>query len=453
MNIGIRHRRIFPARPIHIALAILAGSILLWWPMLLNGFPLIFHDTNSYARLTPEIPRSYFYKLFVFFTGFKWSIWTTAFAQAFLASGCVFFLLDLLDFRKGAYFPITMAVLALVSSLPIFASFIMPDVFTGLMILLLFIAIFLFDRLAIASRILLFLTLLVATSVHLSHLALALGMTCLSIVWIVVTGKERLTGALFTLAACGTVAASFVVYHGVKHHHFVLSAAGGTFFMANLIEYGPARHELQASCPQSGYRLCRYRDQLPATADKFLWDAKSPFNARLSAFEGMREEANGLVVDTIVHRPLDVLSVSVRNSLRALLAVNPATDIVRMTSSVPQLRRVFGNTYDQSTVEQFDHSLQENNRFPVKLADILSGLGLTAAFAVIIYMLISKSGKIDPRVGAFLLFSLIAYTANAVICGTLSGVFDRYQSRMSWLIIFAALLLLFDWHRQKSKPS
>lgn len=423
---------------------------MLCWPMLLNGFPLIFHDTNSYVRMTPEIPRSYFYKLFVLFTGFKWSIWTTAFAQSLLAGGSVFFLLNMLNFRKATYFLTAMAALALLSSLPVFASFIMPDIFTGIMVLLLFVAIFLFDQLGAVWRVMLFLVLLVAISSHLSHLVLSLGVTCLCCVWIACTKRAEFKGAMFVLAACGTVAAAFIVYHGVKHHQFVLSAAGGTFFMANLIEYGPVRHELQDRCPQSAYRLCIYRNELPATANQFLWDEKGPFNTRLGAFEGMREESSRLVLDTIVHRPFEVFSVSIRNSLRALVALDPTIDIVRPDSSVPQLRAVFGRIYDRDTVQRFDDSLQERNQFPNGIMAAMFYLGLAATSAVIIWALTSRFRSIDPCIGGFLLFCVAAYVANAVICGTFSGVFARYQSRMSWLIPLAALLLLFDWQRQRA---
>jgi hypothetical protein len=433
-----------------VGVTIMAGSFLLCWPMLLNGFPLIFHDTNSYVRMIPEIPRSYFYKLFVFLTGFRWSIWTTAFAQSLWAGTCVFFLLNILDFKKEPHFLVAMLVLALASSLPIFASFIMPDIFTGLMILLLFIGIFLFDRLAAGWRVMLFLALLVAISAHLSHLVLALAMICLSIGWIASYKSCQFKGAVMALAACGTVAAAFIAYHGVKHHHLVLSAAGGTYFMANLIEYGPARRELQEFCPQSGYRLCAFRNELPATANQFLWNTQSPFNTQLGAFEGMRAESARLVLDTITHRPLEVLSVSIRNSLRALFAINPTIDIIRPETSVSQLRTVFRRIYDQNTVQQFDDGAQEHNRFPNELIAALFYAGFAAAVAAIAWVITVRFHAIDPRIGGFLLFSIAAYVANAVICGTLSGVFDRYQSRMSWLIPLAALLLLFDWHRQRT---
>jgi hypothetical protein len=445
MTFGIRRRPFSFPEALYTGAAIMAGATFLWWPMLLNGFPLIFHDTNSYVRMTPEIPRSYFYKLFVLFTGFKWSIWSTAAAQSLLSSGSIFLLCSLLGVERKRHFLPVMAALAIASSLPIFACFIMPDIFTGLMILLMFVSIFLFDRLSIPGRTLLFAMLLVAISAHLSHLVLSFGMICLSVGWIVVTRRRQLSGAVMALAACLTVAAAFTVYHGIKHHHYVLSAAGSTFFMANLIEYGPARRELQEFCPKSEYRLCAYQNQLPATANQFLWDTAGPFTTDLGAFDGMRAESSRLVLDTIKHRPLEVLSVSVGNSWRALLAVNPAVDIVSMDSSIPQLHRVFARIYGQQTVQQFDRSLQEHNRFPGRLAAAFSYAGLAVALGFIGWALTMRRHAIDRHIREFVTFSIVAYFANAAICGSLSGVFDRYQSRISWLIPLAALLMLFNW--------
>jgi len=40
---------------------------------------------------------------------------------------------------------------------------------------------------------------------------------------------------------------------------------------------------------------------------------------------------------------------------------------------------------------------------------------------------------------------------NAVLCATVSGVHDRYQARLSWVVVLALLLLLFDLLRHASR--
>jgi hypothetical protein len=428
-----------------IAGAALVGAAMLCWPMILNGFPFIFHDTNSYVRLNPEIPRSYFYKLFVFFTGFHKSIWTTAFAQTLLASICILILMRMLGFLRIRHFLLAMTTLSLASSLPIFASFIMPDIFTGIMCIALFVTIFNFEETSLKLRAFLFLVLLVSISAHLSHLALALALTFASLAWLLAFARGRSRkGVGLVLLACTLVAAAFTLYHGIKHHRFVLSAAGSTFFLANLLEHGPARQELKDHCPQSGYRLCLYRTALPATANEFLWNPKSPFNSRLGGFEGMMGESDRLVRDTLRDRPLSILSESIENSWRAVFALDSTADLGRPDTSVPQLRRVFLRVYGLATLEQFDASLQERNRFPKKYISIMNYTGIIIALSAEIYMLIIRRRSGNKNLSLFLSFSIAVYFSSAVLCGTLSNVADRYQARVTWLLLLAIILLVLD---------
>jgi len=427
------------------------GAVILLWPAFLNGFPLIFHDTNSYVRMAPELPRSYFYKLFVYLTGLKASIWTTATAQALIASAAIWCFLRLMGFPDRRYFLIAIAVLAAGSSLPIYTSFIMPDLFTGLMFMLLFALIFLDERMSRILRLAAFLLLVLAIATHSSHLVLALAITLLGGLWqFLQRPKPKLSGALLSLAAIVTVALCFYVYHGKVHHRYALSPTGSTFLMANLLEYGPARAELAERCPHIAPKLCTYRTRLRPTADNILWDADSPFNTRLGGFEGLAGEAREVVSATIVDHPGLVLQMSVGNSASALVSADPAADIERMDASVELLRHMLLKIYGSQTVRSFDASMQEHNMFPRPLVRILNGAILALLIAGIVFMLV-RGARSTSVSGIFLGFALLAYFMNAVLCATTSGVHDRYQARLSWLVVLALLLLLFDLLRYASR--
>ena len=60
----------------------------------------------------------------------------------------------------------------------------------------------------------------------------------------------------------------------------------------------------------------------------------------------------------------------------------------------------------------------------------------------------------DPLI-QLALFALIAFIANAFLMANLSGVFGRYQARIAFLPIFAALALISGWARRllRSKES
>ena len=430
---------------------IIIGAVILLWPALLNGFPLIFHDTNSYVRMTPELPRSYFYKLFVYLTGFRASIWTTAVAQSLIASTAIWCFLRLMGLAGRRYFLATIAILAVGSSLPIYASFIMPDLFTGLMFMLLFALLFLSDNMSPVLRALAFVMLVLAMATHSSHLVLALAITLLGAMWqLLQTPKPKPLGALLALAAIVTVALCFYIYHGRVHHRYALSPTGSTFLMANLLEYGPAREELIERCPQIAPKLCAYRTQLRPMADNILWDADSPFNTKLGGFDGVASEARQVDFGTITDHPGLVFQISVRNSASALIAADPTADIERMDRSVQLLRHMFQKVYGGRTVRSFDASVQEHNAFPGQLVRILNGSTLALLMAVIVVVL-AKGARSSSLSGGFVGFSLLAYVMNAVLCATVSGVHDRYQARLSWVVVLALLLLLFDLLRHASR--
>jgi hypothetical protein len=44
---------------------------------------------------------------------------------------------------------------------------------------------------------------------------------------------------------------------------------------------------------------------------------------------------------------------------------------------------------------------------------------------------------------AFILMILVGIVVNAVVCGVLAGPFDRYQTRISWLLPAVALAVAF----------
>lgn len=429
----------------HDALLIAAGAFLLLWPAIINQFPLIFHDTNSYIRTTPELSRSFFYKLFVYFTGFKKSIWTTIIAQSLITSAVLFHFLSLWSFFRRSYFVITVVTLALGSSLSVFVCFVMPDIFTGLMFVTIFSLVFLYDRMALLGKIFSFLLLLVTIFSHFSHPPMAAIITIAAAACLFLLQRYPLQGAWLALAASATAILTICAYNSVTYRQFTISPAAPTFLLANLLEYGPARKELAENCHEEHYRLCAFRSRIPASADQFLWDRESPFNSDLNGFAGMQYESSRIAWATIRHQTWAIAMMSARNSARALVAADPTADLGRMDRSVSILQTMLGRVYGPSAVRQFNASAQEHNRVAVEIIKILTAAGMALAIAIIALAGIVKSKPAERRVWYFLAYAVTAYVGNAILCATVSGVHDRYQARISWMIVLAALLFVFKW--------
>jgi hypothetical protein len=68
-----------------------------------------------------------------------------------------------------------------------------------------------------------------------------------------------------------------------------------------MLQDGIVAHYLRDHCPQQKLKLCPYRDQLPATADEFLW-GKSMFNT-LGRFQGLNDEMGFIVLHSLAEYP------------------------------------------------------------------------------------------------------------------------------------------------------
>src|SRR6185312_16452967 len=75
----------------------------------------------------------------------------------------------------------------------------------------------------------------------------------------------------------------------------------------------------------------------------------------------------------------------------------------------------------------------------------LQWIGAWAAFAAVLLALLAKPRTGEPDLRPFIALILFGVVANALICGGLSGAYDRYQLRVAWLIPFAAAALALAW--------
>ena len=431
--------------PIRVAVVTAVGAAGLTVPALRNGFPLIFPDSMDYIVLTPRLYRSPFYQLFVFLTGFKQSIWVPVLVQALVAAWvlAIFLAVEVRASLLGSL--MGMALLCLLSSLPVFASFVMPDLFTGVMFVALYLLVFRWRDLSRWQRAALALVALVAATVHLSHLTMAFATLVAGTLLLYARDGRRapVAGIVASLAVCLTSAGAVLAYNLAVFGLFSLSPAGSTFFLANLLATGPAREELAQLCPDPRYRLCAYRDRLPADANAILWE--DGMVKQLGGFEALRGESDRLVGETLRDRPAEVIVFAVGNTVHAVPAINSADDIVPHRSLAGA---VIAQVYGDGTRQRFAQGLQMRGTFPQATYNRMTWLGLLLALPALVLGIV----RLGWRRSSFAIFAILAFLGNAAFCATLSGVHDRYQSRVSWLLPLAALALLSEVSRSSRAP-
>jgi hypothetical protein len=124
------------------ALSIVLSAAALMWPSLWNGYPLVFADTGTYLSQAIEHyigwDRPVFYSLFLLPLHMTITIWPAIVAQALLVAYTLHLVRRTLLPAFSAWWLVPIAVfLSVATALPWFASQLVPDVFTSLLVLVL----------------------------------------------------------------------------------------------------------------------------------------------------------------------------------------------------------------------------------------------------------------------------------------------------------------------------
>ncbi len=428
--------------------AVLAAALLFLGPAIYNGFPFVFPNSGDYLVLHPLIHRTPFYGLLITFFHLNRFIWPPVVMQSILLAHVIYlFVRCEWPELTAPRFVMLSGVLVVLTSLPWFSGWIMADVFTPIMFLAMYMLAFHGASLSRALYIYLLLVAVVSTSVHLTNVSLATGLLPLfAIIKLSIDRNTQSIRRLTTLclpvaAAIGAVFAfNVVIFHTTK-----LSAAGQSFFMANLIEYGPGRDYLKEACPDAGYKLCDYLDQLPATADGLLW--QSHIYDRLGSFPAMEPEARAIVRATIHTRPWEVAEMIGRNFLATFSVHAPAGEFYA-EQQIREFADLIELKFGKATLAAYLASREMNNTLPHGLLQAIDDVVFPSSFLALVLItataLLRKRHDLSPLAISTLVFVL----ADFLLCSAVSGVHDRYQARVTWLFPLVVIVLLPRLYRE-----
>jgi hypothetical protein len=424
-----------------ILLVPLLLAVVIW-----NGFPIIYYDTGAYLleglglHFLPE--RSPVYSLFLRFGGAAVSLWLIVIVQAVLAALMMAETARAIAPRLPvAVLVLAGALLAIGTGLPWYVGQVEPDCFTALVVLALYLVAFRAEQLGPWRMALVIACGGFAIGVHPSHLLLA------GVLWlgIVVLWTLRRIGRLPSrfhrprvLAPAAACAFGFALVLGSNFAlagQVFISRAGASFVFARMLQDGIVMKLLEDTCPKSGYRLCAFRESLPATADGWLWTPHSPF-FRLGHFAGMENESFRIARNAILRYPLLQLRDAAADSISQFARFGTGDQIEPQEWVLAPVFRQFVpaqvNAYLSARQQRGEIHFGALSTCHVLIASF-SIAGLTILLTWFLFV-----GQFDAA--AFYGFVLAALIGNAVICGVLSGPHDRYQSRLVWLAPFALLI-------------
>jgi hypothetical protein len=333
------------------------------------------------------------------------------------------------------------AALCLFSSLPWFTGQLMPDVFTSVVLLGTFLLAFCADLLS--RRELIYVGVLTAAAIatHLSHIVIAFGLIllCGALVPMFVTTQIEIRRWMallflpFILAVCSILAVNWINSRAIT-----FARNSNVFLLAKLIEEGPALAYLVRACPDIQYSLCAHTDEMKGMhQDDLKWWGGSPFY-KVGGLDQLEPEARRIVWATLRTYPVEVLKSELANAGQLIFRFGIGEGLTPGSVHLvaPYIREIFGPDVEKSLLR----SRQAHDQLPIAEFRRLHAWALASSFVLGLWSLIRARGSMQARLRALYVFVPMAVLCNVVITAALSGPFDRYLARVSWLILFVALV-------------
>ena len=414
--------------------------VLLLAPAIWNGYPLLEYDTGGYlARWYEgylEPSRSTVYGIYLHL-GKDSLFWLNLGCQALLTLWILHLTLRVLGMAQPRRLLGIAVILILGTALPWLASMLLTDIFAGLAVLALFILAVHNGKLSTIEKVSLFLYTSFAAATHTATFGVLFGLCCAG--WIVKPFLGRRLPIAGLVQGCLTLVAGALMLLAANYAlsgRLAWTPGGAGVSFGRMMQDGIVARYLNDHCDKIKLKLCPYRNQLPATADDFLWGNDSIFN-KLGRFDGMNDEMEFIATEALAAYPLWQTEAAVEATAEQLVQVGTGEG---SSGWIPHTYGII-ERYLPEQVKAMRAARQQHwsikfaainwVHIPVALASmlLLAGIALAALWR----------RRIDD-LELLAITACIALLGNAFICGVISGPHNRYGARMVWIATFVVLI-------------
>ena len=439
------------------AAAVLLGGLMLSWPALYNGFPLLYPDSMTYLDDGPTVARAVFLHQFSAYYGmrsffyslgilpFHWNVspWPIVALQSLLVAWVLWLVVRTVASRHTiSPYLVTVFLLSLLTGVSWYSAFIMPDILGPLVYLSIYLLVFAPETLSSAERVSLYPIAVWGITAHTTHFMLAAGLWLILVLFAAVERRHflRRMRSLAEVAALLAVAASAqLALHGYLYGKPSLNGEHPPYLMARVLGDGTGRKYLDQRCPQIGLAICKHLGQLTGDSDDFLW---GPDGAFASASEDdqqlMLQQEMPFVVATVRAYPREQLEASAANFWGQLQSFG-----IYGFDPSPYILDSFAKTLPKAR-DSYIAGRQAKGTLPldmmteIQLWTVLPALGIVAVSIALLWR------RYSLRLAGLSLIVISIVLANAFVSGVLSVVDDRYGCRVIWLIPLLAAAFLLD---------
>lgn len=438
---------------------LILSSFVMLWPAFFNGYPLFYSDSavyilasNLFGKLSKSEDLPYLsgmgYAWFIRLVTWRSTLYLVIYAQALILNILIYQSLKVLLSESKIYkfhLPIII-ILSFCSSMGWTTSQLMPDIFTSYLVL----SVFLFYSWNNKSRgIYVFLSIIIMLSI-LSHLTnitisvLILGFLIIVILLMKLGKKELVIFIKKSVFFLALIFISLMILVGLnkKYYHYAgLSPTSNIFFIARLMDTGFMRDFLYEKCPEKSYEMCNYKDNLPRSYEDFLWSPESVFN-KTGGWNINAHKEYGLIIHDVLTTPkylgkfLYNCGVHSLHQLTAFEIGDGLTSVYNTESS--QYQTVIKHFDKREFREDFIHSKQTQGKLKFGVFNLMNYILLAVSTVIIFLVFIIR--KFDRNMVIFTFIIISGVVINAAATSSLSSVFNRFQSRIIWLIPLLACI-------------
>lgn len=440
---------------LYLPLYLILSSLIILFPAIYNGYPLFYSDSAIYIYTShlfgmlshnTDLPflSGMGYALFIRIVTWRYSLYLVVLAQGLILNILIYYSLRVLLTESKIFkfhLPIII-VLSLCSSMGWTASQLMPDIFTSFLVL----SIFLFYSWNKKSwGIYIFLSVIIIFSIlsHLSNISIVILMLGLLFLLFIFISSFRKNLKFFlgkTAIIVVLIFTSLLMLIGINTKYYDykgISPTSHIFFVARLMEIGFLPEYLNEKCAEKQYEMCKYKDNLPTTYDNFLWSPDSEFYKTggwdLKNYD--HEEYKNIIADVLT-------TPKYFGKFLYSCALNTSHQLVTF-----RIGEGLNNSYNekssqyQNVIMFFDHkefredflnSKQIQGTLYFDKVNIINYILFAISTLIILWTLFREKLDRNMLLFTFLIFSGVII--NAASTSSLSSIFNRFQSRIIWLI-------------------
>ncbi|WP_171238995.1 hypothetical protein [Ruegeria sp. HKCCA5763] len=351
-------------------------------------------------------------------------------------------------------------LVAATTSLPFYIAYIMPDIFTSVMLIVIATVVVAGQDMRLTEWLGAVSLAAFAVVLHPSHLGIAVLMVPFVVLAALLRlGPGRWLAAGFAIALVAVALAERKAFEFATETVARKEVIHTPHITARLIVDGPGMAYLDDVCPRDDLATCALHEALSWSDDPYRLTATHIIfeqSERLGSFrlmpvkdqQAVAAEQRDFFLQVLAARPFGTVFALGENAVTQL-GMNSVKMTIPNEAVINNAKSLSG--LPDAKLEVLDSVLTRDQPW-LGAANSVHSVIYLISFVIVVVLLLWP-GRVVPSLKLFALFLLIGVAVNALVCGGVSQPAARYGARVMWLLPFAAAFLLLVQRAPGPRPS